>query len=106
MADKKPFEIARETLKTLTERKLVPTPANYQAIYNDIAGIPAVQPFPEEQLRQISQSLPAKNPGQLKQKGLLDYAINQRNWPGVQSALAAYAGFATNGGTSSETAPA
>lgn len=106
MADKKPFEIARETLKTLTERKLVPTPANYQAIYNDIAGIPLVQPFPDEQLRQIAQSLPARNPGQLKQKGLLDYAINQRNWPGVQSALVAYAGFAGNGGQTSDTAPA
>ncbi len=106
MADKKPFEIARETLRTLTERKLVPTPANYQAIYNDIAGIPLVQPFPDEQLRQIAQALPAKNPGQLKQKGLLDFAINQRNWAGVQAALAAYAGFAGNGGTPSDTAPA
>ncbi len=87
MTEKKPFEIARETLKQLTAKKLLPTPVNYQSIYNEIAGIPLIQPFPEEQLRLIAQSLPTKNPGQQKQKGLLEYAIGQRNWPGVQSAL-------------------
>ena len=60
MADKKPFEIARETLKQLTARKLVPTPANYLSIYNEIAGIPHVPHFPADILRDISQSLPVK----------------------------------------------
>lgn len=105
MSDKKPFEIARETLKQLTTRKLVPTPVNYQSIYNEIAGVPQVQPFPEEPLRQIAQALPTKNPGQQKQKGLLEYAIGQRNWQGVQNALIGYAGFALPGGIPSETAP-
>jgi len=94
MSEKKPFEIAREALKQLTARKLVPTPANYQAIYNEIAGLPNVQPFPDEQLRRIAQALPVRNPGQEKQRGLLEFAINQRNWAGVQNALVAYAGFA------------
>ncbi len=105
MSDKKPFEIARETLKQLTTRKLLPTPVNYQSIYNEIAGVPQVQPFPEEPLRQIAQALPTKNPGQQKQKGLLEYAIGQRNWQGVQNALIGYAGFALPGGIPSETAP-
>lgn len=106
MTDKKPFEIARETLKALTSRKLVPTPANYMAIYNELAGIPLVPPFPDEQLRQIAQTLPARNPGQLKQRGLLEYAIGQRNWVGVQNAFTAYAGFSCSGLTSPETSPA
>jgi diguanylate cyclase len=105
MTDKKPFEIARETLRQLTARKLVPTPVNYQSIYNEIAGVPQIQPFPEEPLRQIAQALPTKNPGQQKHKGLLEYAIGQRNWAGVQSALVAYAGFALPGGTPHEQAP-
>ena len=104
MSDKKPFEIARETLKQITARKLVPTPVNYQAIYNEIAGLPLVQPFPEEPLRRIAQSMPARNPGQEKQLGLLDYAIGQRSWQGVQNALVAYAGFITPG--SGDTGPA
>lgn len=48
MNEIKPFEIARETLKQLTTRKLLPTPLNYQAIYNEIAGIAQVQPFPAD----------------------------------------------------------
>lgn len=93
MSDKKPFEIARETLKQLTTKKLPPTPANYQSLYNEIAGIPATAPFPAEILREISKALPAKTPGQQKQKGLLDYAIDRLNWEGVKNALIAYGGF-------------
>lgn len=97
MSEKKPFEIARETLTQLTVRKLAPTPVNYQSIYNEIAGMPNVQPFPEDALRDIAQALPTKNPGQQKQKGLLEYAIGQRNWLGVQNALMGYVGFSPAG---------
>jgi diguanylate cyclase len=93
MAEMKPFEIARETLKQLTARKLVPTPTNYQSIYNEVAGIPQVPQFPADILRDISQALPTKTPGQQRQKGLLDYAIDRLNWEGVKSALVAYGGF-------------
>lgn len=105
MTDKKPFEIARETLKQITARKLVPTPANYQTIYNEIAGVPNVQPFPEEPLRRIAQALPARNPGQEKQRSLLEYAVGQRNWAGVHNALVAYGGFAGAGSGDSAPAP-
>lgn len=93
MSEKKPFEIARETLKQLTAGKLSPTPLNYQKIYNEIAGIPQVPQFPMETLRDIAQALPAKTPGQQKQRGLLEYAIDRMNWDGVKAALIAYGGF-------------
>jgi diguanylate cyclase len=93
MSEKKPFEIARETLKQLTTQKLAPTPANYQAIYNEIAGVPLVVPFPAETLRDIAKALPVKTPGQQKQRGLLDYAIDRLNWDGVKTALVAYGSF-------------
>ena len=93
MSEKKPFEIARETLKQLTTQKLAPTPANYQAIYNEIAGIPLVVPFPADTLRDIAKALPVKTPGQQKQRGLLDYAIDRLNWDGVKNALVAYGSF-------------
>lgn len=93
MTENKPFEVARETLKQLNVKKLVPTPVNYESIYNEIAGLPNVSAFPAAPLRQIAQALPLKNPGQQKQKGLLNSAIDQRNWQGVESALLAYAGF-------------
>lgn len=93
MNDKKPFEIARETLKQLTARKMAPTPVNYQAIYSEVAGVPTEPPFPADRLRDIAQALPTKTPGQQKQRGLLDSAIGQLNWEGVKSALMAYGGF-------------
>jgi diguanylate cyclase len=94
MSEKKSFETARETLKQLTARKLPPTPSNYQTLYNEIAGIPHVPHFPADFLRDISQALPTKTPGQQKQRGLLDYAIDRLNWEGVKNALVAYGGFA------------
>jgi diguanylate cyclase len=94
MSEKKPFEIARETLKQLTLQKLPPTPANYLALYNEVAGVPVIAPFPADILRDISKSLPVKTPGQQKQRGLLDYAIDRLNWDGVKTALVAYGSFA------------
>jgi len=93
MAEKTSFEIARETLKQLTLRKLAPTPLNYQRIYSEVAQVPIEPPFPAERLRDIAVALPTKTPGQQKQRGLLESAINQLNWDGVKTALMAYGGF-------------
>jgi diguanylate cyclase len=93
MSEKKSFEVARETLKQLTVRKLPPTPVNYKAIYNEIAGIPSVEHFPAQELRGIASLLQAKTPGQQRQKGLLESAIDRMNWDGVRSAFVAYTGF-------------
>ena len=92
-SDRKPFEIARDALKQITARKMQPTPANYQAIYNEIAGTPNDPPFPMERLRDIARVLPAKTPGQLKQRALFESAIGQLSWSGVKNALVAYGGF-------------
>jgi len=45
MNDKTPFDIARETLRQLSARKMAPTPANYQGIYSSVAGVPIEPPF-------------------------------------------------------------
>ena len=92
-SDRKPFEIARDALKQITARKMQPTPANYQAIYNEIAGTANDPPFPMERLRDIARVLPAKTPGQLKQRALFESAIGQLSWTGVKNALVAYGGF-------------
>ncbi len=93
MGEKTVPELARDTLKQLVVRKLAPTPANYLAIYNEIGGVKTEPPFPAEQLRRIAQDLPAKTPGQQKQRSLFEYAISQSNWEGVYSALLAYGSF-------------
>jgi len=93
MAERNVPELARETLKQLIARKLVPTPNNYRDVFNEIARLPYDAPFPLEELRKIAQLLPARTPGQIKQKSLLEYAINHLNWQGVSDALVAYGGF-------------
>ncbi len=104
MIDRKPFEIARETLKQLTVRKLAPTPINYQRIYSEIAQLPNEPVFPADRLRDIALALPTKTPGQQKQRGLLESAINQLNWDGVKNALMAYGGFSPPAPEPSKTA--
>lgn len=93
MSEKKSFETARETLKQLTVRKLAPTPGNYKAIYNEIAGIPNVEHFPVQELHGIAEALQAKTPGQKRHKGLLESSIDRMHWEGVRTALVAYIGF-------------
>ena len=107
MSEKRSFETARETLKQLTLRKLPPTPVNYKAIYNEIAGIPSVEHFPAQELRSIASALQAKTPGQQRQKGLLESSIDRMNWDGVRAAFVSYVSFlpigsesANNGATS------
>ena len=97
MAEQQPHNIARETLRLLTARKLPPTPDNYQLIYHEVSGTRNVAPFPVEALREISAALPTKTPGQQKQRALLESAIGQFSWTGVRNALVAYGGFSPAG---------
>ena len=97
MGEKTTAELARETLKQLIVRKLAPTPANYQAVFNEIGFLPNTAPFPVESLRKIARDLPTKTPGQEKQRGLLDYAVTQLSWEGVHNALVAYGNSSPRG---------
>lgn len=87
---KNPSEIAREALTRLAANRLAPTPANYQACYNEIANLPNVSSFPELQLRQIAAELSGKNGLQQAQLSSLDAAIARHSWLGVQEALLGY----------------
>lgn len=88
---KQPSEIAREALKRLAVRQLAPTPANYQACYNEIADIPNLPPFPEVPLRELLGELVARNEEQERQLDNLAAAIGRRSWQGVKEALGGFA---------------
>src|SRR5450830_313188 len=87
MAERSPYEIAKETLKLLSVRKLLPSPENYQALYHEVAGTRHVPNFPEEQLRSIARVMPGQTPAQQRLLGQLDQSIQNRNWVGLQAAL-------------------
>lgn len=72
-----PSEIARETLKQLMSRRMAPSPDNYRAIYNEIAGVAdkAVDVFPERELKALLQSLPKETRPQQGLSRQLDQAL-------------------------------
>jgi len=88
---KHPSDIAREALMRLAARQLVPTPANYQACYNEIAELPNLPPFPEAPLREALGGLVARNGAQERQLDKLSAAISRRSWQGVKESLGAFA---------------
>ena len=76
-----PAEIARETLKQMMARRMAPSPDNYRAIYNEIAGIADKQTesFPERELKLLLMSLPKETPAQQRLARQLDQAIKAGN---------------------------
>ncbi|MDA8447567.1 GGDEF domain-containing protein [Paracidovorax valerianellae] len=91
MAERPPSELARETLKQLAARRLPPTPDNYQALYDEIAGNPSAAPFPQGPLRHILRVLPGQTPGQKRLLGQLESAIENSDWTQLQSVFVGYA---------------
>ncbi|MCK9200120.1 MAG: GGDEF domain-containing protein [Gallionella sp.] len=87
MSQKPPSEIAREALKLLAERKLPPTPANYQDCYCEISGHPIMAAFPEKNLRKIALELSAKDAEQRELLDQLDAAISRRSWQDIEKVL-------------------
>ena len=88
---KSPSEIARETLKLLAARRLPPSPENYKALYEEVAGVRSTPQFPAAQLRQILRVIPCQTPGQQRQLKLLEKAIEQQDWAMLQNVLVGYA---------------
>ena len=84
-----PSEIARETLKQLMSRRIAPSPDNYQAIYNEIAGInetPAAA-FPERELKSLIASLPNASGAQQRLTRQLEQSLKAENWEDYRKTL-------------------
>lgn len=91
MAARTPADIARETLKRLATRRLTPTPENYQAIYEEVAGLLPHERFPQASLRRIASVLPTQTPAQKRISQSFSSAVEKQDWTGLQSAIADYA---------------
>ena len=91
MAERSVPDIAREALRLLAARKLPPTPENYQAVYEEVAGFIARPPFPHKALRQIFSVLPSQSTVHKRIALHFNQAINEQNWHGIQQAILAYA---------------
>jgi diguanylate cyclase len=84
-----PSDIARETLKQLGSRKLLPTPENFERLYHQIAGTEAEPAFPADALRGVAKALPRGTPAQLSLVRQFEKAIAQGSWSSVRQGFAA-----------------
>lgn len=86
-----PSELAREALKQLAARHLAPTPENFHHAYNEVAGLPDVQPVPEAQLRKLVSTLVPDCAIQQRHLQDLELALARGHWTGVLDILIAFA---------------
>ena len=91
MPARPPSEIARDTFKLLAARRLAPSPDNYQALYDEIAGAATPAPFPDVPLSRIARALPGQTPVQKRLLTQFDAAVQQKSWIDLQRAIAGYA---------------
>ena len=84
-----PSEIARETLKQLMSRRMPPSPDNYQAIYNEIAGVheTSAAAFPERELKSLIAALPDASAAQQRLARQLEQSLKAENWEEYRKTL-------------------
>ncbi len=84
-----PTVIARETFKQLMLRRIAPSPDNYRAIYNEIAGLTdkAAEVFPERELKALLLSLPRETPVQQRLSRQLAQSLKGANWEEYKKTL-------------------
>ena len=86
-----PAEIARETLKMLMVRRLAPSPDNYRAIYNEIAGIGELpESFPEREIKALIAALPKELPLQQRLVRELEQALKGKSWEDFKKTLVGF----------------
>ena len=84
-----PSEIARETLRQLAQRRLVPTPENYSRVYHEIAapGTKAGTPSAAAVLSEVAAEL-VRQPGEVPRESMvLERAVAVSAWPEAKVAL-------------------
>ncbi len=82
-----PSEIAREALKLLATRRIVPTPEHYRTIYNEIAGLDASDQDIGNILDRALQSAPSVSPEVAQAAKLLRKSLVEKDWENVETAL-------------------
>ncbi|MDP1765479.1 MAG: diguanylate cyclase [Methylotenera sp.] len=81
-----PLDIARETFKQMAMRRVVPTPDNYQLIYNEIAGLPVKETF-DSAFKGALKQLPNETTEQNKWLNRWEKLLKQENWSALPALL-------------------
>jgi len=81
-----PLDIARETFKQMAVRRVVPTPDNYQLIYNEISGGVAKETL-DIAIRKALKQLPQQTAEQGKWVSRWEKLLKQDNWDTLPALL-------------------
>ena len=86
-----PSEIARETLKQLMSRRMAPSPENYRAIYNEIAGIAdRTGGAVDGEFKALVLALPKETPAQQRLARQLDQSLKTSDLDEYRSTLVGF----------------
>ncbi|MBI1395284.1 MAG: diguanylate cyclase [Betaproteobacteria bacterium] len=85
-----PTVIARETFKLLAQRRMPPTPKNYQRIYHEIVGLPSNENGVGERLVAICRQVSARHPDDATLTAL-SRALEKSDLEGVATSVHALA---------------
>ena len=84
-----PNDLARETLRQMASRALPPTPDNYRAVYDKLAGRSSeLEPFPVRGLSQVLSALPRNSLEQISFARIVEQAIGDGTWSSLKEAMA------------------
>ncbi len=82
-----PSEIAREAFRRLATRRTPPTPDNYRALYDEIAGTVSADAFPDKTLKSLIAGVPRTTTEQSRYARQVEAAIGDKSWDGLKTAL-------------------
>ena len=85
-----PSEIAREVFRLIATRRIAPTPDNYRKLYDEVAGAPAEEAFPERFVRSLARQLPRDTAERLRLARNLDQALGSGSPETAREALTHY----------------
>ncbi|MBU6460498.1 MAG: diguanylate cyclase [Proteobacteria bacterium] len=82
-----PTEIARETLRLLAARKLLPTPENYLTIYEEVAGANHATFTPTHALQNLVHALPRNTARHIRLIDNLEKLLQDHRWQEISQHL-------------------
>ena len=75
-----PTEIARETFRLLAQRRVPPTPANFERLYHEVAGSSPQEAFPARRLKTLAAGLPRDTPEAARTARRVEQCVAKGEW--------------------------
>ncbi|MCB1888896.1 MAG: GGDEF domain-containing protein, partial [Rhodocyclaceae bacterium] len=82
-----PSEIARETFRLLAQRRVPPTPANFERIYHEVAGTAPQEAYPARKLKALAASLPKDTTERARMARRFEQSVAKGSWEAFEALI-------------------